>query len=81
MAKCPGALHEIMAVIHRLFTGYESNIPLSTSIQIAVAKDGLVVYIEGLPDLSTNTESLRCINLVSGHIARPGDLKTHVAKQ
>ncbi|KAK7991001.1 hypothetical protein PG990_015281 [Apiospora arundinis] len=49
--------------------------------EVAVARDGLVAYIEGLVTMSTSARSLRHINLVPGHIIRPGDSVLQAPRQ
>lgn len=81
MAKHSGGLSKILTATLGLFTGHGFDTrPASRTTPIAIAKDGLVIYIEGLVALSTNAESLRSVNLVPGHIARPGDSKFQIPR-
>jgi hypothetical protein len=62
--------------IHHLFTGMNHTFPLSTNTnvkrrtRVAVSSNGICVFIEGIRELSTRAETMRCIHVIPGRIAK-----------
>ncbi|KAI4713466.1 hypothetical protein J4E89_002446 [Alternaria sp. Ai002NY15] len=62
--------------IHHLFTGMNHTFPQSTDpkvkrrTRVAVSSNGICVFIEGIRELSTRAETMRCIHVIPGRIAK-----------
>ncbi|KAK6851581.1 ankyrin repeat-containing protein [Apiospora arundinis] len=73
--KIAGLLDTVMILFVGTDAGYSRNGKhlAKQGRRIAIASDGLVAYTESLATISTSARSLSSINLVPGHIIRPGN--------